>query len=256
MRVITLLTDFGTSDNFVGIMKGVILSINPGAVVVDITHQVPPQDVWTAAYLLATAHRYFPPGTIHVAVVDPGVGTGRRAIVLETERAFFVAPDNGLLTPILKEEKIRRIIALTERRYWLPEPSATFHGRDVFAPVAAHLSRGVPPEKMGSLIEDPVLLEWPYPQKRPDGSIVGHVLHIDRFGNIITDIRREDLAGDVVVEIADRRIRGLRRTFAEVEVGEPLAYIGSTGRLEIAIRQGNAAETFRVCRGDELIVRG
>ncbi len=254
--MITLLTDFGTSDNFVGIMKGVILSINPGAVVVDITHQVPPQDVWTAAYLLATAHRYFPPGTIHVAVVDPGVGTGRRAIVLETERAFFVAPDNGLLTPILKEEKIRRIIALTERRYWLPEPSATFHGRDVFAPVAAHLSRGVPPEKMGSLIEDPVLLEWPYPQKRPDGSIVGHVLHIDRFGNIITDIRREDLAGDVVVEIADRRIRGLRRTFAEVEVGEPLAYIGSTGRLEIAIRQGNAAETFRVCRGDELIVRG
>lgn len=256
MRIITLLTDFGISDNYVGIMKGVILGINPHAVIVDITHNVPPQDVWTAAYLLSTAHPYFPAGTIHVAVVDPGVGTSRRAIAVETERAFFVAPDNGLLTPILKEEGVRKIVALTEPRYWLPSPSATFHGRDIFAPVAAHISCGTPLEEMGAPVNDPVLLDWPYPHKSPDGSIVGHVLHIDRFGNLITDIRRQDLSGDVVVEVAGCRIRGLKRTFAEVEPGEPLAYIGSTGRLEIAIRQGNAAQTFGIRRGNEILVRG
>jgi len=256
VRTITLLTDFGLLDNYVGIMKGVILSINPHVALIDLTHNVPPQDVWTAAYLLSTAHPYFPAGTIHVAVVDPGVGTSRRAIAVETERAFFVAPDNGLLTPVLKEENVHRIVALTEPRYWLPAPSATFHGRDIFAPVAAHISRGVPLEEMGTPIDEPVLLDWPYPHKRPDGSIVGHVLHIDRFGNIITDIRRENLDGDVVVEIAGRCIQGLKRTFAEVEVGEPLAYIGSTGRLEIAIRQGNAASAFGIRRGDEILVRG
>lgn len=256
MRAITLLTDFGVSDNYVGIMKGVILGINPHAIVIDITHDVPPQDVWAAAYLLATAHPYFPAGTVHVAVVDPGVGTERRAIAVETERAFFVAPDNGLLTPILKEEKIRRVVALTEPRYWLPEPGATFHGRDIFAPVAAHLSLGVPLGEMGPEVDDPVLLNWPYPQKRPDGSIVGHVLHIDRFGNLVTDIHQKDINGDVTLEVAGLRLQGLKRTFADVEIGEPLAYIGSTGRLEIAIRQGNAAETFKIRRGDEIIVRG
>jgi len=256
VRVITLLTDFGLNDNFVAIMKGVILSINPQATIVDITHNVPPQDVWTAAYLLTTSHPYFPAGTIHVAVVDPGVGTRRRAIAVETQRAFFVAPDNGLLTCILKEEKVRKIVALTEPRYWLPEPSSTFHGRDIFAPVAAHLSRGVPLEEMGTPVQDPVLLDWPYPLKRPDGTIVGHVLHVDRFGNLITNLEEKHISGDVVVEVAGHKIEGLKRTFADVEPGKPLAYIGSTGRLEIAIRQGNAAQTFNVRRGDKILVRG
>jgi len=256
VRVITLLTDFGLSDNFIGVMKGVILTLNPQAVIVDVTHNVPPQDVWTAAYLVSVSHPYFPAGTVHLAVVDPGVGTGRRAIVVETERAFFVAPDNGLLTYVLREEPVRKIIHLTESRFWLPNPSATFHGRDIFAPVAAHLSKGVPPEEMGAVIEDPVLLPLPCPQKRPNGTILAHVLHIDHFGNLITDVREEDLEGDVVIEIAGYRLDGIHRTFADVEPGQPVAYIGSSGRLEIAIRQGNAASAFGIRRGDEFIIRG
>ncbi len=254
--VITLLTDFGLRDNFVGAMKGVILSINPGVTIVDITHEVPPQDVLAAAFLLDTAWPYFPPGSIHVAVVDPGVGTARRAIAVETSRAVFLAPDNGLLTPVLRSGDVRRIVSLTNPRYWLPQVSSTFHGRDIFAPVAAHLSLGVPLEELGVAVDDPVLLDWPCPSKLPDGTIVGHILHIDRFGNLITDIKAEDLGKEVVIRVAGKTIHGLKKTFADVAIGEPVAYIGSTGRLEIAIRQGNAALTFNLRRGDEIYVEG
>lgn len=254
--VITLLTDFGFADNFVGVMKGVILSINPEATIVDITHEIPPQDVLTAAFLLETSWPYFPSGSIHVAVVDPGVGTARRAIAVETPRAIFLAPDNGLLTPIIKGGKVKKIISLTNPRYWLPDLSYTFHGRDVFAPVAAYLSLGVPLEEMGTPIEDPVLLEWPCPSKLPDGTIVGHILHIDRFGNLITNLKPEDLREGVVIKVAGHEIHGLKKTFADVGVGEPVAYIGSSGYLEIAIRQGNAAHTFKLRRGDKIYVEG
>ncbi|MCS7287028.1 MAG: SAM-dependent chlorinase/fluorinase [Anaerolineae bacterium] len=254
--VITLLTDFGLSDNFVGVMKGVILSINPTVTIVDITHEVPPQDILTAAFLLDASWPYFPPGSIHVAVVDPGVGTARRAIAVETTRAIFLAPDNGLLTPILKRGQVRRVISLNNPRYWLPQVSYTFHGRDIFAPTAAHISLGVPLEEIGIAIEDPILMDWPCPSKLPDGTIVGHILHIDRFGNLITNLKAEDLKEGVVIRVADYQIQGLKKTFADVAIGEPVAYIGSTGYLEIAIRQGNAARTFNLRRGDKIYVEG
>ncbi len=254
--VITLLTDFGLGDYFVGAMKGVILSINPKATIVDITHEVPPQDVLAAAFILEASWPYFPQGSIHVAVVDPGVGSGRRIIAVKTVRAIFLAPDNGLLTPILKSEDVQEIFSITNPNYWLPEVSPTFHGRDIFAPVAAHLSLGVPLEDMGVTIEDPILLEWPCPFKLPDGTIVGHILHIDRFGNLITNLKAHDLKEGVVIRVAGCKIHGLKRTFADVGEGEPVAYIGSTGRLEIAIRQGNAARTFKLRRGDKIYVEG
>ncbi len=254
--IITLLTDFGSADNFVGVMKGVILSINPKAIIVDITHEVPPQDVLTAAFLLQTSWPYFPKGSIHVAVVDPGVGTARRAIAVETAHAIFLAPDNGLLTPVIKSGEVRRIISLTNPRYWLPQVSSTFHGRDIFAPTAAHISLGISLEELGESIEDPVLLDWPCPLKLPDGTIVGHILHIDRFGNLITNLRAEDLGEGVVIRVAGYTIQGLKRTFGDVAVGEPVAYIGSSGYLEIAIRQGNAAVTFNLRRGDKIYVEG
>lgn len=254
--VITLLTDFGLSDNFVGVMKGVILSINPAVTIVDITHEVPPQDIVTAAFLLDASWPYFPPGSIHVTVVDPGVGTARRAIAVETTQAIFLAPDNGLLTPILKRGQVRRVISLNNPHYWLPQVSNTFHGRDIFAPTAAHISLGVPLEDMGIVIEDPFLLDWPCPSKLPDGTIVGHILHIDRFGNLITNLKAEDLKERVVIRVAGCQIQGLKKTFADVAIGEPVAYIGSTGYLEIAIRQGNAARTFNLHRGDKIYVEG
>jgi len=255
--LITLTTDFGLEDGYVGTMKGVILGINPQAVIVDLSHEIAPQDVREAAYVLYTAYRYFPPRTVHLVVVDPGVGSERRAIALRTRQAVFVAPDNGVLSYVVAQEEILGIVHLTNPRYWLAEVSTTFHGRDIFAPVAGHLSRGVPFSELGQPIHDIVTFPPSQPEARPDGTLVGHILHVDRFGNCITDVRAERLPaeGPLTVEVAGRRIAGLSPTYAAGEEGALMALIGSVGHLEIAVRGGSAAQTLGAKAGDEVIVR-
>ncbi len=257
MRLVTLTTDFGLTDSYVGVMKGVILGIDPTVTIVDISHDIAPQDVQEAAYVIYAAYPYFPPDTIHVVVVDPGVGSRRRAIALRAAQAYFVAPDNGVLSYVLAREEMEEAVDLTNSRYHRPTVSHTFHGRDIFAPVAAHLARGVPLTEMGEPLTEIATFPLPQPQMLPNGEVIGHVLHIDRFGNLILDVRGEDLALDdgIVLEVAGRRIQGLRRTFADVPAGALVAYIGSTGHLEIALREGNAAQSLDIKRGDKILLR-
>ena len=272
MRVITLTTDFGTADGYVGVMKGVMLSIAPGVRLVDLSHEVPPQDVRRAAFVLYTAVPFFPPDTVHLAVVDPGVGTDRRAIAVQVPQGFLVGPDNGLFTYVLAEAEEWRAVELRDSAYRLPQVSGTFHGRDIFAPAAAHLARGVPMERLGPPVPDPVLLPLPRLEVRED-RLEGEVLYIDRFGNVVTSIGRLRWAGNglvldaafrraapplrlaaagAVVKVGGRTIQGVRRTYGEVAVGESLALVGSTGFLEIAVRQGDAARTLGVRPGDPI----
>lgn len=255
MRVITLTTDFGTQDQYVGAMKGVILSIAPDVHLVDITHEIPPQNVREAAYILASTAPYFPEKTIHVAVVDPGVGTERRPIAVRTRKAFYVAPDNGLLTPVLKVDPPEEVVHLNNPTYWRPQVSRTFHGRDIFAPIAAYIARGVPLSAMGEPIpvEGLVTLPWPEARVLSDGSIEGMVVHVDRFGNIVTNIPADMLTGKRdawVFRVGRQELRGLRTAYAEVDVGEPIALIGSNATLEFSVREGNAAARWRVQAGD------
>ena len=257
-RVITLMTDFGTSDHYVGVMKGVILNINPQVQIVDITHDIPPQDVHGAAFLIDSAHRYFPTGTVHVVVVDPGVGSERRAIACQTETAHFVCPDNGILSHILCREERIHTVAVENSAYFLPQVSNTFHGRDIFAPIAAHLSRGIPIDKLGSPVAQPVQLPVPQPQVT-DRAIIGHIIWIDSFGNLVTDISHEILESlegrdGVVIHAGSAKIDRLNRSYAESTVGEALAIVGSFNRLEISINQGNAAQTLGMKRGDTITI--
>lgn len=256
-NVITLMTDFGTADGYVGTMQGVILKIHPEARIVDISHEIAPQNVRQAAYVLHTSYPYFPDGTVHVVVVDPGVGSERRAVALRTERAFFVAPDNGVLSYVAANKSVLEIVELTDPRYWLPEVSMTFHGRDIFSPVGAHLARGVPLSSLGQPLSEIITFDLPEPGIEADGSIRGHVLHVDHFGNIGTDILEEILGAQekAEVRIAGRSIRGIRPTFAAADVGELVALIGSDGYLEIAVRNGNAGAALGVAVGDEVVVR-
>jgi S-adenosylmethionine hydrolase len=258
-NIITLTTDFGTTDIFVGVMKGVILSINPEAKIIDISHNIEPQDVHVGAFLLSSAYRYFPTGTIHVGVIDPGVGSARRAIAVKTERYYFVVPDNGLLSYVLHQEKVRRVVNLTNPKYYLPQVSDTFHGRDIFAPIAAHISCGIPMNSLGEQIADITQI----PISTPDTSepeIIGHILYIDRFGNLITNISQESFElvkknRNFVIFVKDRKIQRLCRAYAESSVGELLGIFSSFGNLEIAINEGNAAETLGIKRGDSIKIR-
>ena len=257
-RVITLMTDFGTSDHYVGVMKGVILNINPHAQIVDITHTIPPQDIHGAALLIDAAYRYFPSGTIHLIVVDPGVGSHRRAIICQTETAYFICPDNGILTHIIHNEKHIRTVSVENSAYFLPQVSSTFHGRDIFAPVAAHLSRGVSMDKLGNPVRDPVQLPIPEP-KVTNEVIMGHIIWIDTFGNLVTNISHEMLelwAGQdrVVIHAGNAKIVHLNHAYAESAVGETLAIIGSSNRLEISVNQGDAARVLGLKRGDAITV--
>ena len=257
-RIITLMTDFGASDHYVGVMKGVILNINPQVQIVDITHTVPPQDIHGAAFLIDSAYRYFPNGTIHVVVVDPGVGSKRRAIVCQTGTAYFVCPDNGVLTHILYNEGHIHTVAVGNSTYFLPQVSNTFHGRDIFAPVAAHLSRGVPIRKLGNLVAKPIQLPTPKPQVT-DGTIIGQIIWIDSFGNLVTNITHEILGAldgrnNIVIHAGSVEINRLNRSYAESAVGKTLAIVGSTNQLEISINQGNAAQTLGLKRGDEITI--
>lgn len=248
-RIITLLTDFGTSDGYVGAMKGVILGINPNSTIVDITHDVHPQDIHQAAYLLDTVHPYFPDDTIHIVVVDPGVGTERQSVILKTPRAIFVAPDNGVLSHVI-DEKVEAI-AITNPDFWLEHVSTTFHGRDIFAPVAAHLSLGIPISEFGKATSSLVTFPWIQPTTEENGTVVGQVIHIDRFGNLITNLKRADLPNtDFFIEVKRHFIHKLSSSYAEGD--ELLALIGSNGYLEIGVKNGSAAMSLAAECGDRV----
>jgi len=245
--VITLTTDFGISDAYVGAIKGVILGINPNITIVDISHEIEPRNISQAAYILSSACPYFPDGTIHVAVVDPGVGSDRKAVILRTARASFVAPDNGILSYVA-EDKVE-IVNLTNRNFWLNPISNTFHGRDIFAPVAAHLSLGIPSGDFGEAISSLVELPQSRPEVMANGAIIGRVIHIDRFGNLITNVKQSDLPADgIIIEVKGYSINGLNASYADG--GERLALIGSDGNLEIGVRNGNAADLLKIECGD------
>lgn len=254
--VITLTTDFGFEDPYVGVLKGVILNINPEAVLVDLMHAIPPQDIRHAAFLLSTAIDYFPTGAVHLVVVDPGVGSERRPIAVKSARAYYVAPDNGVLSMALARQSVETIIHLTNSDYWLPEPSATFHGRDIFAPVAAHLAQGIPIDELGTSIQEIVHLPASHPIHRPDGSFLGQVQHIDRFGNCITNIPATMLSLDtpLTVKIAGQSVQGVSSSYSTVEPGQVVSLIGSSGFLEIAVRNGNAAEQLNISVGDTVSI--
>jgi S-adenosylmethionine hydrolase len=260
LRIITLTTDFGLADGYVGTMKGVILGIDPTVTIVDISHNIPPQDVQEAAYTLYAATPYFPQDTIHVVVVDPGVGSERRAIGLRTPQAAFVAPDNGVLSYVVAGEKVEEIVHLTDPSYHLSPVSRTFHGRDIFAPVAAHLARGIPLVELGQPLEEITTFPLPRPHVRSDRTVVGQVIHVDRFGNLITSITSKDLVdhsplGESVVKIKGQSIRGIVNTYAEVMPGKLLALIGSEGHLEISVSGGSASQTLKAKVGDEVLLK-
>ena len=263
--VITLTTDFGLADGYAGAMKGVILRLCPGAIIVDVSHDIPPQAILQAAYVLSTIVPHFPAGSVHLAVVDPGVGTARRPIAVQTGSATYVAPDNGLLSLALVRDAAHLAVHLQPAWGWAgPGPfSATFHGRDLFAPAAARLACGAALTELGEPISPADLVSLPglQPRLQPDGSWLGQVLHVDRFGNLITNLQpwawAADLSArpvDLVITVGEAKIAGLKRTFGDVEPGELVAYLGSSGPLEIAVRDGNAAARLRVAAGDPVRV--
>lgn len=245
--MITLLTDFGTADYFVGAVKGAILSVNPKAVIADITHEIPPQDIEAGAFTLLACYQTFPAGTIHVAVVDPGVGSERRPIVVSANEQFFVGPDNGIFSYICDRESSHRTFHVTAEQYFRPSPSSTFHGRDIFAPVAAALSKGVKPERLGREIDDEVRLE----------SIdrVTRIIHIDRFGNCITNITRDQLKPGAGLVINGKTIQNFRKFYGEETGKKPFAIWGSAGFLEISVNGGSAAKKLRVKRGNKVVIK-
>ncbi|VAV85669.1 hypothetical protein MNBD_DELTA01-2025 [hydrothermal vent metagenome] len=261
--IITLTTDFGRRDPWVGAVKGVILSINPEATIVDISHGISPQKIIEGSFVLSRAYPYYPEGTIHVAVVDPGVGTERRPVLIETERYFFIGPDNGLFTRVISSEKIKQVIELDNSDYFLKDVSATFHARDVFAPVAAHLSCGVKPSELGTVMEEPLLIDLPKAEISPD-IIRGEVLYIDSFGNLITNIKETDISemlgrGDIDIDVRWRTIHGLVESYTEGELGQnagnAVALIGSSGFMEIAAYRDNAASALGVSVGEKVDIR-
>jgi S-adenosylmethionine hydrolase len=255
MPIITLTTDFGLTDGYVGTMQGVILSIAPGATLVDLSHQVPAQDIRAGAFVLYQAAPFFPPETIHVAVVDPGVGSQRRAIAVRTSHGTFVAPDNGVLSYVLASAGDHTAVSLANPAYQLPRVSSTFHGRDIFAPTAAHLANGVALAELGPSAVGLVRLPMPRPEMSADGDLIAHVLHVDHFGNLILDVTAGDLAGEVAFELAGHKIPTLSRTFADVDPGQLVAYVGSSrDHVEIAVREGDAARHMGLRVGDPILV--
>lgn len=281
MGIVTLTTDFGLADGYAGIMHGVIRGICPDAAIVDLTHQVPPQDVRSAAYLLYAAYAYFPDDTVHCVVVDPGVGTARRAVAVRTPRGCFVAPDNGVLSYVLARESVTAAVSLTDSRFHLSPVSRTFHGRDVFAPVAAHLACGLPLADLGASIAGLVTFPVPGISTLAADSMGGQIIHVDRFGNLITSIGRLLWRGDELLvqpafpssgsEVGDswpsvflarqarvcigsRCIEGIQPTYGVAPPGKLLALIGSAEHLEIAVAGGSAAQTLGVGVGDEVLL--
>ncbi|HLM25153.1 MAG TPA: SAM-dependent chlorinase/fluorinase [Pyrinomonadaceae bacterium] len=255
--MITLLTDFGTADYFVGAVKGAILSVNPRAVIADITHEIPPQDIEAGAFTLLAAYKTFPAGTIHMAVVDPGVGSTRRPLVVSANEQFFVGPDNGIFSYICDRESSHRTFHITAEKYFRPAPGSTFHGRDIFAPVAAALSNGVKPEELGREIDDEVRLDSLDPLIKNDGKVKARIIHIDRFGNCITNITRDLFQEweNARLLINGKKIREFRNFYGEASRIAPFAIWGSAGFLEISVNGGSAAKILRVKRGDKVVIK-
>jgi hypothetical protein len=256
MQIITLTTDFGTQDWFAGAMKGVILGIAPRAVVVDLTHELPAGEVRGGAFALAAGCRWFPKGAVHVAVVDPGVGSARKAIAVKTADYFFVGPDNGVLSLALTRENIRSVHRLENEKFFLTPVSRTFHGRDIFAPVAAHLSRGVAIHQLGPAQKDFVRLPWPKPRQARTG-LEGEVVFIDRFGNTITNIENSRLnsPGNYRIFAGRKCLCPVKDFYQAVPAAQAVAVPGSSGFLEIAVNGGSAAQRFRLKIGDRVNLR-
>jgi len=271
--IITLTTDFGCDDAYVAAVKGAILSTNPEAHIIDISHSIQPQNIFQGAFILNTAYRSFPKQTIHVAVIDPGVGSERQGIILKTPSALFVAPDNGILSYIVDDlfpvetpstqatQGLTKVVfktgleavAITDPRFWRHPVSHTFHGRDVFAPVAAGLSLDISIYEFGSRINSLRVLPIPKPVRDPEDNLVGQVLHIDRFGNLISNVKSNDLPGkDVTVEIAGVSIQGITDYYAQGKGA--MAIIGSSGYLEVSLRDGSACDFLGAVVGDEVRV--
>lgn len=258
--IITLTTDFGVSDPYVGSMKGVILTINPRCRVVDITHQIAPQDVMAGCFTLSIAHRFFPPGTIHLAVVDPGVGTDRRPLLVKADNYFFIGPDNGIFSFILSGGADVAVYAITEPAYWLPEPSRTFHGRDIFAPVAAHLAGGVGSARFGPPAHDYIIHSLPEPELLGSSGVAGEIIHTDHFGNLTTNIPDSlvrGLAGDgpLQAEIRGMAITRILPAYGCADEDELFCLIGSSGLLEVALKNGSAQQRLAARRGDRIIIK-
>ncbi|MDP8242720.1 MAG: SAM-dependent chlorinase/fluorinase [Candidatus Hinthialibacter antarcticus] len=249
--IVTLLTDFGNADGFIGVMKGVMLQIAPDIHFVDITHELPAFSLSAAAFLNSWSYGYFPPGTVHLCVVDPGVGTQRRALIVETQGHTFIAPDNGLLSPVLSLTGERTIISATDPKYWLSKVSYTFHGRDIFSPLAAHIARGVSISVLGPQINDPVMLPCDPPSITPN-CIECHIRYIDHFGNLITDLTRSRFDhwaaqngcefGSVEIHLDGVVINGVSKTYGVHKPGALAAVFDGYDCLEIAVTQGNASQ--------------
>ncbi|HVU14304.1 MAG TPA: SAM-dependent chlorinase/fluorinase [Phototrophicaceae bacterium] len=273
-RLIALLTDFGTTDTYVGVMKGVMLGINPDLQFVDLTHAIEPQNIKQAAFVLLNSYRYFPKGTVFLVVVDPGVGSLRKSIAAQVDNYAFVAPDNGVLSYVLRELGEVRAVELTNPAYRLSATSRTFHGRDIFAPAAAHLASGVEFEQFGNWVDKPITLSEPL--LKAEKTISGEVLHLDHFGTLVTsigllqwdearqltltprfgDASQVSFAADkAIVTVGNQQIGSIDRTYAEVEKGEVLALIGSSGYLEVSINGGSFAERFGAHIGDLVTVQ-
>ncbi len=255
MPIITLTTDFGLSDGYVAAMKGVIAGIAPQATVIDISHQIAPQNVREAAYVLATTLPYFPPDTVHVVIVDPGVGSARRPMAAQVGNYFLVGPDNGVFTYALPAGQPAVCVHLDNPAYWLPTVSRTFHGRDIFSPVAAHLASGAPLAALGAPVADPVRFDTQPPRQEPDGSLRGQIIHADRFGNLVSNIPGAWLAEHIwTVRIAGQQMIGPSLTYAEAAPGQLLALVSSDGTLEVAVRDGNAAGRLGAAAGEPIAV--
>ncbi|MCY3936124.1 MAG: SAM-dependent chlorinase/fluorinase [Chloroflexi bacterium] len=271
---IAIITDFGTRDGYVGAMKGVLQSLSPQATLLDITHEIAPQDVGAAAYTLGRCYRYFPPDTIFLVVVDPSVGTQRKPLAIQAGAHRFVAPDNGVLTKAIQDQPIWEAVCLTQRQYWREEVSHTFHGRDIFAPVAAHWANGTPLHRFGERVADLVMLTEDGPRwERELPGFSGRVTQVDQFGNLITNIgpfvrvgsslQWQDDAGQTqvcaanafIIEMAGLTLRGVQSTYADAAKGEALALLDSAGQLEIAVHRGNAAEACGLSRGAKIQMR-
>jgi len=265
MSIITLLTDFGSRDEYVGLMKGIILSINPSATIVDITHQIDRQDIVQAAYAIQAAYRYFPAGSVHLLVVDPGVGTQRALLALEMEKQYFVAPDNGALTLLFNQNNTTSLVRLTNSDFFLDTVSRTFHGRDIIAPVGAHISQGVDLHQLGADITpaNAVWLENIHPRISDTGEIVGSVVAVDHFGNLISNIDYQMLTrlaqtapeNKLRIRIGSHTLDGLSQTYENGAGNTALGLIGSRGFLEVAVNKGNAARILKAGKGDPVRVK-
>jgi len=255
MTVLSITTDFGLTNGFVGVMKGVIYGIAPDVKIVDLSQLISAQNVLEGAYTMWRAVPFFPPGSVHVGVVDPGVGTKRRPIGAHLGDQYFIAPDNGLLTPLILDAEqnngIMEFVHLDNPDYWLPKISNTFHGRDIFAPTGAHLAAGVPLSELGTPITDPVRLDLPRPEKTENGWLA-HVTIIDIFGNLTTDLPADALDGnqDVIIRIHDREIDGIIESYGHREMGDLVAVVDSEDYIEVSVVNGNAKQALNAQTGD------